>query len=74
MCIFFRFEPVSRRKIWSGKEWVRPDELTESRDYAITKMPGEITKGLGISTTIAIPTVPTTFFPGLKPSSSLLGG
>lgn len=33
-------------------------------------MPAEITKGLGITASIDIPAVPTTFYPGLKPISS----
>ncbi|KAK5651605.1 hypothetical protein OQA88_11878 [Cercophora sp. LCS_1] len=40
--------------------------------YAIQTMPGEITKGLGITTSIDIPAVPTTFYPGLKPLSGLM--
>ncbi|KAK4446313.1 pectin lyase fold/virulence factor [Podospora aff. communis PSN243] len=40
--------------------------------YAVPTMPGEITKGLGITTQIAIPPVPTTFYPGLKPKSGLM--
>lgn len=33
-------------------------------------MPAEITKGLGITASIDIPAVPTTFYPGLKPLSA----
>ncbi|KAK3937868.1 pectin lyase fold/virulence factor [Diplogelasinospora grovesii] len=47
--------------------------LSTMTSYAYTTMPGELTAGLGITTSIAIPAVPTSFFPGLKPSSSLLG-
>ncbi|ROW17087.1 hypothetical protein VPNG_01022 [Cytospora leucostoma] len=47
--------------------------VTTVSDYAYTTMPGELTAGLGISTSIAIPTIPTSFYPGLKPTSSLLG-
>jgi rhamnogalacturonan hydrolase len=47
--------------------------ITSLTGYAITTMPGEITAGLGISTSIAIPPVPTTFFPGAKPAKALLG-
>ncbi|KAH8881749.1 glycoside hydrolase family 28 protein [Thozetella sp. PMI_491] len=41
--------------------------------YSIKTMPTEATKGLGITTSIEIPAVPTTFYPGLKPTSTLLG-
>jgi rhamnogalacturonan hydrolase len=47
--------------------------ITSVASYAITTMPGEVTAGLGISTSIAIPAVPTTFFPGAKPAKALLG-
>jgi len=36
-------------------------------------MPSEATKALGITASIDIPAVPTTFYPGLKPVSTLLG-
>ncbi|KAK1760071.1 pectin lyase fold/virulence factor [Echria macrotheca] len=45
----------------------------DAAKYAVTTMPGEITKGLGITTSIDIPAVPTTFYPGLKPLSTRLG-
>ncbi len=35
-------------------------------------MPAEATQGLGITTSIDIPAVPTSFYPGLKPLSGLL--
>ncbi|KAH8887526.1 pectin lyase-like protein [Thozetella sp. PMI_491] len=38
-----------------------------------TTMPGEITAGLGLTTSISIPPIPTTFYPGLQPISALLG-
>lgn len=37
--------------------------------YAAPTMPGQLTAGLGITTSIAIPTVPTTFFPGATPAT-----
>jgi rhamnogalacturonan hydrolase len=36
-------------------------------------MPNEITAGLGVTASIDIPAVPTTFYPGRKPVSALLG-
>jgi rhamnogalacturonan hydrolase len=36
-------------------------------------MPGELSAGLGITKSIPIPPIPTTFYPGLKPSKALLG-
>ncbi|PQE28690.1 putative rhamnogalacturonase A precursor protein [Rutstroemia sp. NJR-2017a WRK4] len=41
--------------------------------YAYTTMPGELTAGLGITTSIAIPTHPASYFPGIAPYSALLG-
>ncbi|KAF6802563.1 rhamnogalacturonase A precursor [Colletotrichum sojae] len=41
--------------------------------YQATTMPGLVTAGLGITASIPIPPVPTTFFPGQKPKSALLG-
>ncbi|EPE07018.1 glycoside hydrolase family 28 protein [Ophiostoma piceae UAMH 11346] len=46
--------------------------LTTATNYAYTTMPGELKAGLGLTTSIPIPAVPTTFFPGLKPVSTLL--
>jgi hypothetical protein len=34
-------------------------------------MPGEISSGLGLTVSIAIPTVPTTFYPGATPATKL---
>jgi len=48
--------------------------ITTVTGYSATTMPGEITAGLGITTSIAIPAVPTSFFPGAKPASALLNG
>lgn len=39
--------------------------------YTYTTMPGELSAGLGLTTSIAIPAVPTSFFPGLQPSKAL---
>ncbi|KAJ9133869.1 Rhamnogalacturonase A [Pleurostoma richardsiae] len=41
--------------------------------YSYTTMPGELSAGLGITKSIPIPPIPTTFYPGLKPSKALLG-
>ncbi|KAJ5620186.1 extracellular rhamnogalacturonase [Penicillium lagena] len=38
--------------------------------YSAPTMPGQLTAGLGITTSIAIPTVPTTFFPGATPATA----
>ncbi|PSR93629.1 glycoside hydrolase family 28 protein [Coniella lustricola] len=45
--------------------------VTTVTGYAYTTMPGEITTTIGITASIPIPTVPTSFFPGLKPTSAL---
>ena len=37
--------------------------------YSASTMPSDLKSGLGISTSIAIPTVPTTFFPGATPKT-----
>lgn len=42
--------------------------------YAAATMPGELTAGLGITTSIAIPTVPNTFFPGATPATKRVYG
>jgi rhamnogalacturonan hydrolase len=42
-------------------------------DYAYTTMAGELSSGLGITTSIAIPTIPASFFPSITPYSTLLG-
>nr|XP_036588208.1 rhamnogalacturonase a [Colletotrichum truncatum]KAF6799349.1 rhamnogalacturonase a [Colletotrichum truncatum] len=42
-------------------------------NYAAATMPGQITAGLGLTTSIPVPAVPTTYFPGQKPKSALLG-
>lgn len=36
-------------------------------------MPGELTAGLGLTTSISIPALPTSFYPGMAPYSALLG-
>lgn len=45
--------------------------VTTMSSYSYTTMPGELTAGLGLTTSIAIPPVPTSFYPGLKPTSAL---
>lgn len=45
--------------------------LTTMTGYSYTTMPGELSSGLGLTTSISIPAVPTTFFPGLTPTSAL---
>lgn len=37
--------------------------------YSAPYMPSDLSSGLGITTSIAIPTVPTTFFPGATPAT-----
>ncbi|QSZ30244.1 hypothetical protein DSL72_004766 [Monilinia vaccinii-corymbosi] len=41
--------------------------------YAYTKMPGEISTGLGLTESIPIPTHPASYYPGIAPYSTLLG-
>ena len=48
--------------------------LTSVASYSATTMPGEITVGLGITKSIDIPAVPTTYFPGATPAKALLNG
>ncbi|VUC26106.1 unnamed protein product [Clonostachys rosea] len=43
-----------------------------STNYA-TKMAGELSTGLGLTASIAIPTIPASFFPGKLPISAILG-
>ena len=47
--------------------------VTTMSDYTYTTMPGELSSGLGITTSIAIPAIPTSFYPGISPTSALLG-
>jgi rhamnogalacturonan hydrolase len=47
--------------------------VTTQSDYAYTTMAGELSSGLGITTSIAIPTIPASFFPSITPYSTLLG-
>ncbi|KUJ12472.1 Rhamnogalacturonase A [Mollisia scopiformis] len=42
--------------------------------YAAQKMPDDLTAGFALTASIPIPAVPTTFFPGATPASTLLGG
>lgn len=42
--------------------------------YSATTMPGQLTAGLGLTTSIAIPTVPNTFFPGATPATARVYG
>lgn len=52
----------------------RETETNESfSSYAYTTMPGEISSGLGITVSIAIPTHPVSYFPGIAPISTALG-
>ena len=43
---------------------------TPPTSYSAPYMPSDITSGLGVTTSIAIPTVPTTFFPGATPATA----
>lgn len=45
--------------------------VTTMSDYTYTTMPGELSSGLGLTTSIAIPAIPTSFYPGLTPTSAL---
>lgn len=45
--------------------------VTTVASSAYTTMPGEVTAGLGLTVSIAIPPVPTSFYPGLEPSKAL---
>lgn len=47
--------------------------ITTSGDYSVQTMPGELTAGLGLTQSIAIPTIPSSFFPGKAPYSPLMG-
>jgi rhamnogalacturonan hydrolase len=47
--------------------------VTTMSDYSYTTMSGEISSGLGITESIAIPTIPASFFPSITPYSTLLG-
>lgn len=47
--------------------------VTSVAGYSTTTMPGELTAGVGITVSIAIPTVPATYFPGATPVSARLG-
>ncbi|KUJ19449.1 glycoside hydrolase family 28 protein [Mollisia scopiformis] len=47
--------------------------VTTMSDYTYTTMAGELSSGLGITASIAIPTIPASFFPSITPYSTLLG-
>ncbi|CZR61350.1 probable rhamnogalacturonase A precursor [Phialocephala subalpina] len=47
--------------------------VTTASDYSYTTMAGELSSGLGITASIAIPTIPSSFFPSITPYSTLLG-
>lgn len=40
--------------------------------YTVTTMPGELTAGFALTASIPIPTVPTSYYPGLTPLSARL--
>ncbi|MCJ1307972.1 hypothetical protein MMC25_001622 [Agyrium rufum] len=46
---------------------------TAPTGYAAPKMPNDLTAGLGITASIPIPPIPTSFFPSAQPASTLLG-
>ena len=41
-----------------------------SSGYSAAKMPNDLASGFGLSTSIPIPTIPTTFFPGATPATA----
>ncbi|RDW66715.1 rhamnogalacturonase A [Coleophoma crateriformis] len=52
---------------------VTTETVTSVASATYTAMAADLTAGFGLTTSIAIPAIPTSFFPGLAPSSSLLG-
>lgn len=46
--------------------------MNSRTNYAAPTMPGQL-NALAITASIPIPTIPTTFFPGKVPASTLLG-
>lgn len=42
--------------------------------YSANTMPNQLTTGFGLSTSIPIPTVPNTFFPGATPATARVYG
>lgn len=42
--------------------------------YSAAKMPNDLASGLGITTSIAIPTVPSSFYPGATPATARVYG
>lgn len=57
----------------SGTAYTTTATVTTVSGYSYTTMPGELSSGLGITTSIDIPAIPTSFYPGLTPTSALLG-
>ncbi|ORY57786.1 RGase A [Pseudomassariella vexata] len=47
--------------------------VTAPTAYSAPKMPNDLGSGFGLTASIPIPAVPTTFFPGATPASALLG-
>ncbi|KAK6077870.1 rhamnogalacturonase a [Seiridium cupressi] len=48
--------------------------VTTVAGYSYSTMAGELTAGLGLTASIAIPTMPASFYPGLQPISAILNG
>ncbi|KAK6207301.1 hypothetical protein LQW54_007259 [Pestalotiopsis sp. IQ-011] len=48
--------------------------VTTVSGYSYSTMAGELTAGLGLTASIAIPTMPASFYPGLQPISAILNG
>lgn len=42
--------------------------------YSAPTMPGQLSTGFGLSTSIPVPTVPSTFFPGATPATPRVYG
>lgn len=73
-----RREPLLRRlrssllrefTIWSGEAML----MSDRSGYSAAKMAEDLTVGFALNAMIPIPPIPTSFFPGAKPASALLG-
>ncbi|TAQ90585.1 hypothetical protein B7494_g1119 [Chlorociboria aeruginascens] len=62
-------------KSGSGSSYTTTQSIASApTGYSGAKMADDLPSGLGLSVSIAIPTIPTSFYPGVTPISKLLNG
>lgn len=58
----------------SGAAYTSTSTVTSVGDYTYTTMANELATGYDVSSSIPIPTMPASFYPGLEPISAVLNG